>query len=139
MLDTSRQAAQEHYGEPAEHPAMSPPALTVEVESASDDTRAPGRPISVGRRKKRTITSKRDASLAGKRLASKSSTKAQKRDEGAKRVAANTANAIWFYNHTKRGDVVQIVNTLGGTLPGTDGLGDWNIPWEQWRAGNANA
>ncbi|MBV8180897.1 MAG: hypothetical protein JO045_19280 [Mycobacterium sp.] len=79
------------------------------------------------------MTSKRDASLAGKHLASKSSTKAQKR------VAANTANAIWFYNHTKRGDVVQIVNTLGGTLPGTDGLGGWNIPWEQWRAGNANA
>ena len=44
--------------EPAEHPAMSPPALTVEVESALDDTRAPGRPISVGRRK-RTMTSKR--------------------------------------------------------------------------------
>ncbi len=51
----------------------------------------------------------------------------------------NTANAVWFYNNSKRGDVVQIVNTLGSTLPGTDGLGDWNIPWEQWRAGNANA
>ena len=48
-------------------------------------------------------------------------------------------NAIWFYNNTKRGDVVQIVNTVGATLPGTEGLGDWNIPWEQWRAGNANA
>jgi len=23
-------------------------------------------------------------------------------------------------------------------LPGTDGLGDWNIPWEQWKAGNAS-
>ena len=22
--------------------------------------------------------------------------------------------------------------------PGEDGLGDWNIPWDQWRAGNAN-
>ncbi|MDT5112988.1 MAG: hypothetical protein QOE20_4878, partial [Mycobacterium sp.] len=22
-------------------------------------------------------------------------------------------------------------------LPGTDGLGDWNIPWDQWKAGNA--
>jgi lipoprotein-anchoring transpeptidase ErfK/SrfK len=48
------------------------------------------------------------------------------------------SNAIWFYNHSKRGDVVQVVNTLGATLPGTDGLGDWNIPWDQWRAGNAN-
>jgi lipoprotein-anchoring transpeptidase ErfK/SrfK len=51
----------------------------------------------------------------------------------------NTANAIWFYNNSKRGDVVEVINTLGSTLPGTDGLGDWNIPWEQWRAGNANA
>jgi lipoprotein-anchoring transpeptidase ErfK/SrfK len=51
----------------------------------------------------------------------------------------NTANAQWFYNNTKRGDVVEVRNTVGATLPGTEGLGDWNIPWEQWRAGNANA
>lgn len=48
------------------------------------------------------------------------------------------ANAIWFYDNTKRGDIVEVVNTVGSTLSGTDGLGDWNIPWEQWRAGNAN-
>jgi hypothetical protein len=48
------------------------------------------------------------------------------------------SNAVWFYDHSKRGDVVEIVNTVGSILPGTDGLGDWNIPWDQWRAGNAN-
>jgi lipoprotein-anchoring transpeptidase ErfK/SrfK len=48
------------------------------------------------------------------------------------------SNAVWFYDNTKRGDVVEVVNTVGPTLPGTDGLGDWNIPWEQWRAGNAS-
>ncbi|GAB3015955.1 L,D-transpeptidase [Mycobacterium bourgelatii] len=48
------------------------------------------------------------------------------------------SNAQWFYEHIKRGDIVQVMNTVGGTLPGTEGLGDWNIPWEQWRAGNAN-
>ncbi|KUH66979.1 hypothetical protein AU184_21010 [Mycolicibacterium novocastrense] len=48
------------------------------------------------------------------------------------------ANAVWFYENTKRGDIVEVVNTVGPTLSGTDGLGDWNIPWEQWRAGNAN-
>nr|WP_067387081.1 Ig-like domain-containing protein [Mycolicibacterium novocastrense] len=48
------------------------------------------------------------------------------------------ANAVWFYENTKRGDIVEVVNTVGQTLSGTDGLGDWNIPWEQWRAGNAN-
>ena len=48
------------------------------------------------------------------------------------------SNAIWFYNNTKRGDIVEVLNTLGSTLSGTDGLGDWNIPWGQWKAGNAN-
>ena len=48
------------------------------------------------------------------------------------------SNAVWFYNNTKRGDIVEVVNTVGSTLPGTDGLGDWNIPWDQWKAGNAN-
>jgi lipoprotein-anchoring transpeptidase ErfK/SrfK len=48
------------------------------------------------------------------------------------------SNAVWFYGNTKRGDIVEVINTVGSTLPGTDGLGDWNIPWEQWKAGNAN-
>jgi lipoprotein-anchoring transpeptidase ErfK/SrfK len=47
------------------------------------------------------------------------------------------SNAVWFYDNSKRGDIVEIINTVGSTLPGTDGLGDWNIPWEQWKAGNA--
>lgn len=50
----------------------------------------------------------------------------------------STANARWFYENTKRGDIVEVRNTVGSLLPGTDGLGDWNIPWEQWRAGNAS-
>ena len=50
----------------------------------------------------------------------------------------STSNAQWFYDNTKRGDIVEVVNTVGSTLPGDDGLGDWNVPWEQWRAGNAN-
>ena len=47
-------------------------------------------------------------------------------------------NARWFFQNTKRGDVVEVVNTVGGTLSGTDGLGDWNVPWEKWSAGNAS-
>jgi lipoprotein-anchoring transpeptidase ErfK/SrfK len=50
----------------------------------------------------------------------------------------SSGNAQWFFNNTKRGDIVEISNTVGSILPGTDGLGDWNIPWDQWRAGNAN-
>lgn len=48
------------------------------------------------------------------------------------------SNAEWFYDHVKRGDIVEVVNTVGPTLSGTEGLGDWNIPWAQWKAGNAN-
>ena len=48
------------------------------------------------------------------------------------------SNAIWFFNNTRRGDIVEVINTVGPTLSGTDGLGDWNIPWEQWQAGNAS-
>jgi lipoprotein-anchoring transpeptidase ErfK/SrfK len=50
----------------------------------------------------------------------------------------STSNAQWFYNNTKRGDIVEVSNTVGGTLSGTDGLGDWNIPWDQWSAGNSS-
>jgi lipoprotein-anchoring transpeptidase ErfK/SrfK len=53
-------------------------------------------------------------------------------------INVSTSNGEWFYDNSKRGDVVEIVNTVGSVLPGTDGLGDWNIPWEQWKAGNAN-
>ncbi|CAM3568993.1 Ig-like domain-containing protein [Smaragdicoccus niigatensis] len=47
-------------------------------------------------------------------------------------------NAMWVYNNTRRGDVVIVQNTVGGTLSGYDGLGDWNIPWSMWQKGNAD-
>lgn len=50
----------------------------------------------------------------------------------------NPANARWFYDNTRRGDIVEVVNTTGPQLSGTDGLGDWNIPWDAWKAGNAS-
>lgn len=51
---------------------------------------------------------------------------------------ASEENAKWFHDVVKRGDIVRVENTVGPTLSGTDGLGDWNIPWEQWSAGNAS-
>ncbi|MFE3190719.1 Ig-like domain-containing protein [Nocardia sp. NPDC059240] len=48
------------------------------------------------------------------------------------------ADAKWVYDNVKRGDITIVKNTVGGTLSGVDGLGDWNIPWEQWKAGNAD-
>ena len=45
--------------------------------------------------------------------------------------------AGWFQSVVKRGDIVQVKNTAGGTLPVTDGLGDWNLPWPEWSSGNS--
>ncbi|SIS13126.1 L,D-transpeptidase [Williamsia sterculiae] len=46
-------------------------------------------------------------------------------------------DALWFLRTTLRGDVVEVRGTAAETLPGDDGLGDWNVPWDRWRAGNA--
>lgn len=47
------------------------------------------------------------------------------------------ADAKWVMDETLRGDPVIVKNTVGETLSGYDGLGDWNIPWEVWKRGNA--
>jgi lipoprotein-anchoring transpeptidase ErfK/SrfK len=47
-------------------------------------------------------------------------------------------DARWVYDNAKRGDIAVVKNTVGGTLSGLDGLGDWNMPWTQWKAGNAD-
>ncbi|MBV7281871.1 Ig-like domain-containing protein [Corynebacterium sp. TAE3-ERU30] len=53
-------------------------------------------------------------------------------------VNVSPENAKWFQELVKRGDVVKVKNTIGGELSGFDGLGDWNIPWETWKKGNAD-
>ncbi|MDK4309191.1 L,D-transpeptidase [Corynebacterium accolens] len=47
--------------------------------------------------------------------------------------------AQWFQNTVKRGDIVRVFNTYGETLNPMDGLGDWNLSWEEWSKGNADA
>lgn len=64
-------------------------------------------------------------------------------DQGSRNVSHGCINvtteaAAWFQDVVKRGDPVEVRNTVGGVLSGYDGLGDWNIPWETWRAGNAD-
>jgi len=46
-------------------------------------------------------------------------------------------DALWIMENSLRGDPVVVTDTTGGTLSGTDGLGDWNIPWDVWQRGNA--
>lgn len=48
----------------------------------------------------------------------------------------STSNAAWLYNLSKVGDVVEYTGTdKGMTL--TNGFGDWNAPFAQYRAGSA--
>ncbi|MFM9376491.1 Ig-like domain-containing protein [Gordonia sp. VNK21] len=46
-------------------------------------------------------------------------------------------DALWVVRNTLRGDPVTVKNTVAGTLSGSDGLGDWNVPWSTWSKGNA--
>ena len=38
----------------------------------------------------------------------------------------STEDGKWFFDNAQKGDPVIVVNTDGGTLSGSDGLGDWN-------------
>ncbi|MEU5214546.1 Ig-like domain-containing protein [Streptomyces sp. NPDC020742] len=50
----------------------------------------------------------------------------------------STSNAQWFFNTVRVGDIVKVVNSGGDTMtPFDNGFGDWNMPWQEWRAGSA--
>ncbi|MEU5097163.1 Ig-like domain-containing protein [Streptomyces sp. NPDC020996] len=50
----------------------------------------------------------------------------------------STANAEWFFDNVREGDVVKVVNSNGHTMePFGNGFGDWNLDWKQWREGSA--
>jgi lipoprotein-anchoring transpeptidase ErfK/SrfK len=62
-------------------------------------------------------------------------------DQGAANVShgctgMSMANAEWFYNLSKVGDVIKYV---GGTRQpeAWNGYTDWNMTWDQWRKGSA--
>jgi len=46
----------------------------------------------------------------------------------------STADARWFYDFTRRGDVVTIKGSGVPPLPQDPGSVDWNLSWEQWQA-----
>ena len=53
-------------------------------------------------------------------------------------INLSTERAKWFYDFSQPGDVVEVVNSIGGTLTAADGdIYDWAIPWDQWVAGSA--
>jgi lipoprotein-anchoring transpeptidase ErfK/SrfK len=48
----------------------------------------------------------------------------------------NADNAIWYFNFSVPGDVVEVRNTGGPPLQ-IGQNGDWTVPWDQWRKGSA--
>lgn len=51
----------------------------------------------------------------------------------------STADAGWLYAMTRRGDVVETVGTDGEDMTLTNGWGDWNVPFSEYREGSALA
>ncbi len=50
----------------------------------------------------------------------------------------STANAEWFFNTVHLGDIVQVVHSNGEDMaPFSNGYGDWNMAWADWRKGSA--
>lgn len=43
--------------------------------------------------------------------------------------------AGWFFAHSLVGDLVTVVNSHDRTVAPDNGLGGWNMAWEQWAAG----
>jgi lipoprotein-anchoring transpeptidase ErfK/SrfK len=53
-------------------------------------------------------------------------------------INLSTERAQWFYDFSRPGDVVEVVNSVGGTLSRADGdIYDWAISWSDWKAGSA--
>ncbi|MBZ4321903.1 L,D-transpeptidase family protein [Streptomyces sp. SCA2-4] len=48
-----------------------------------------------------------------------------------------TTPAAWFYDASLVGDTVEVINTGRAPVLPDNGLGGWNLTWEQWRAGSA--
>ncbi|MCT2288322.1 Ig-like domain-containing protein [Corynebacterium sanguinis] len=46
-------------------------------------------------------------------------------------INASPEDAQWYQATVKRGDPVKVVNTGGDTLAGWDGLGYWNLSWDE--------
>ena len=51
-------------------------------------------------------------------------------------VGMSTSNAIWLFNQTHVGDIVQVVGSPRGLEPG-NGWTDWNVKWSTWLKGSA--
>ena len=59
------------------------------------------------------------------------------RDQGVRNVShgcvnISPADAAWFFDQVKRGDVVNIIHAKAPPLKSDPGMSDWNIPFSEW-------
>ncbi|MFB9467324.1 L,D-transpeptidase [Streptomyces cinereospinus] len=47
--------------------------------------------------------------------------------------------AGWFFDRTLVGDVVEVVNSDDKRVAADNGLGGWNMAWQEWKAGSARS
>jgi lipoprotein-anchoring transpeptidase ErfK/SrfK len=52
-------------------------------------------------------------------------------------VNLSTANAIWFYHFSQRGDVVRVIGSPKQPNGWSLGVVDWNMSWSRWLSGSA--
>ena len=53
-------------------------------------------------------------------------------------IGMSTANAEWFYETVRRGDIVKVINSGGDPMEDFgNGFGDWNVSWDKWQQGSA--
>ncbi len=52
-------------------------------------------------------------------------------------VGMNYDNSAWLWNVSHVGDPVEVHSPEGNPMEPSNGYGDWNFSWSQWRAGSA--
>ncbi len=63
--------------------------------------------------------------------------------QGSRNVSHGCINlspqdADWFYQQTRRGDIVTVINSPIGPIPTDAGSQDWNMSFEEWQRDNAH-
>ncbi|MGW5366233.1 L,D-transpeptidase [Actinopolymorpha pittospori] len=53
-------------------------------------------------------------------------------------VGMNLSNSDWLWHVSHVGDPVEVMSSHGDQMPATgNGYGDWNVSWNEWKAGSA--
>jgi lipoprotein-anchoring transpeptidase ErfK/SrfK len=53
-------------------------------------------------------------------------------------INLSTANAEWFYNWARTGDVVDVYGGVRPPVLSDPGMSDWNLSWKKWLKGDAD-